>query len=366
MKPDTTNYTPIDYAKEACDNIIRRFTPNELPPAERFHYHQGVSLAGMQKTWKLTGEQKYFDYIKAWVDKHIDEKGVVHNSNTYELDDIQPGILLYDIYEKTGDERYKIALDDLIARLKKMPRTPEGGFEHKPAPGNQLWLDSLYMGGPILATYGKVFNDPLCFEIVVFNAILMEARTRDPKTGLLYHAYDVLRERPWADPVTGCSPEFWCRAIGWVPVAIYEDLDYMPELFFGVDEMKRIASDLLHALVPFQDEKTGLWYEVVNRGDDPANWLETSSTCLYAAAIAKGIVRGWLDPALRPVAEKAYEGVISRLQWDENGIVVNGVCIGTGVGDYQWYIDRPTTQNDLHGMGAFLHMCVAMEELRKM
>ena len=38
-------------------------------------------------------------------------------------------------------------------------------------------------------------------------------------------------------------------------------------------------------------------------------------------------------------------------------ILMVAVSIGTGVGDYQHYIHRPTSVNDLHGVGAFLLMC---------
>ena len=40
---------------------------------------------------------------------------------------------------------------------------------------------------------------------------------------------------------------------------------------------------------------------------------------------------------------------------------MGGVCIGTGVGDYRHYCERPTSVNDLHGVGAFLLMCAQME-----
>lgn len=43
---------PLDYAKEACETMIRLYSAEELPPKGRFHYHQGV----MCKTAALCGE----------------------------------------------------------------------------------------------------------------------------------------------------------------------------------------------------------------------------------------------------------------------------------------------------------------------
>ena len=84
---------------------------------------------------------------------------------------------------------------------------------------------------------------------------------------------------------------------------------------------------------------------------------------LYVAAICKAVRRGFLDRSYLRFARKGYEGIISRLKWDEKGIIIDGVCIGTGVGDYEHYLARPTSANDLHGMGAFILMCQEAEQV---
>ena len=68
--------TPLDYAKAACDSKMR-MPAEALPPKGRFHYHAGVFLRGMQKTYELCGEDKYYDYVKKWVDDQISEDGNV-------------------------------------------------------------------------------------------------------------------------------------------------------------------------------------------------------------------------------------------------------------------------------------------------
>lgn len=353
---------PISYAMEACDTIMRKFKAEDLPPKPQFHYHAGVFLSGMIKTYHLCKDEKYFQYVKDFVDFYVDKEGEVHHSR-FHMDDMQAGVLMYDLYERTGEEHYKKALTKLVNIVIEQKRNPEGGFWHGIDTVDQMWLDSLYMGGPIVAQYGQMFNRPLCFEVCAYQAWLMEKSCKDEKTGLLYHAYDYTRSMPWADPVTGKSPEFWGRAMGWVPVAIEEDLDYIPEDFGKRGEMIRIVTDLLKALVPYQDEETGLWYQVVNKGYDPRNWLETSCSCLYVAALCKAVRKGYLDKSYLKFAKKGYEGIINRLKWDEKGIIVDNVCIGTGVGDYEHYLNRPTHANDLHGMGAFILMCQEAEQV---
>ena len=59
---------PLDYAKASMDTMMRKWEAPKLPPEGRFHYHQGVFLSGMYKSYELCKEEKYFDYIKSWVD----------------------------------------------------------------------------------------------------------------------------------------------------------------------------------------------------------------------------------------------------------------------------------------------------------
>ncbi|KRF08161.1 glycosyl hydrolase family 88 [Paenibacillus sp. Soil766] len=358
MKQDTL--TPIQWAEKACEALMAKFEPEQLPP-DRFHYHQGVFLSGMEKCWRETNDDKYYTYIKRWVDSQILADGSIKKYNPEELDDIQPGVLLYNLYEQTSDERYKKALHTLVPLLKSWKTNPSGGFWHKERYPNQMWLDGLYMAGPIAVQFGETFGEAEYFDMMTYQAILMEKHTKDPNTGLLYHGWDETKAAVWADPVTGLAPEFWGRAIGWYPVALLEMFEYLPADHKDKAELTSILQDLLIALIPYQDAATGLWYQVVDKGDISDNWLENSCTALYVHAIAKAVRFGYLDAKYLTYAWKGYQGVIDTLKFDENGHVIIGqICIGTGIGDYAHYIARPTSENDLHGAGAFILMCVEM------
>ena len=352
------DHTALEYAKMACDTLMKKFAAEELPPQGRFHYHQGVFLSGMQKTYELCGEEKYYDYIKAWVDSIIDENGTITKFDKTQLDDMEPGVLLFMLYKKTGDERYKTALDTLLPLIKDFPKNPEGGFWHKGRYPQQMWLDGLYMAGPICSEYAQMFDKPEYFDLTAFQVLMMEKKTIDKNTGLWYHAWDYAKEQPWANKETGHSPEFWGRSIGWVPVAIFEDLGYFPDDYKDKPEMVRAATDLLKSVVKYQDAETGLWYQVVDKGYDKNNWLESSCTCLFVSALCRAVKEGYMDKSYLEYAKKGYEGIINRLKYDENGVIIDNICIGTGVGDYEHYLGRPTSANDLHGAGAFILMCV--------
>lgn len=366
MSTNTTEkLTPLQWAEKGCEALMYKFEPEQLPP-DRFHYHQGVFLSGMEKCWRETKNDKYLTYIKRWVDTQIQADGSVKKFNRDELDDIQPGVLLFNLYEQTGDERYKKALYNLVPLLKDWNKNEEGGFWHKGRYPNQMWLDGLYMAGPIATQFGSTFGESEYFDMMTFQAILMHSHTVDEKTGLLFHGWDPTKQTPWADPVTGRAPEFWGRSIGWYPVALLEMFEHLPDNHKDKAQLVKILQDLLVALVKFQDAETGRWYQVVDKGDRPENWLENSCTCLFVQAIAKAVRLGYLDAKYMDVAWKGYQGVIDTLSFDENGnVIIGNICIGTSIGDYDFYIARPTSANDLHGAGAFVLMCVEMSKAQQ-
>lgn len=353
-------FCPIAYAKAACDTMIKRFSPEQLPPIGHFHYHQGVFLSGMYQCYLLTGEEKYFDYIKGWVDSIIDKNGEIHWFSEEELDDIQPGILLFPLIDKTKDERYEKALHTLMEVLKQWPKNEIGGFWHKASCDNEMWLDGLYMAGPIQAEYASRYGEEAFLDTAVEQALLMYRCTRDEKTGLLYHAYDCTCSKYWANSKTGLAPEFWGRAIGWFLVAVLDILHFLPNTHPQYEELKQAFVNTATAVSSYRDEKSGMWYQVVDKGYREDNWLESSCTALFSYSLMRGSREGYLAKEYLEIGAKGYEGLNNTVCVTEEGLSVSGICVGTCVGDYEFYAARPTSENDLHGMGAYLLMCCEM------
>lgn len=86
-----------------------------------------------------------------------------------------------------------------------------------------------------------------------------------------------------------------------------------------------------------------------------------SCSCLYAAALARAARTGLMSAEAIDAAKRAFDGVVDSLKWQGEDIQIGHVCIGTGVGNYQFYCDRPCVTNDLHGVGAFLLMCTELQ-----
>lgn len=78
----------------------------------------------MLDMWKNTGDKRYFTYVEEWADSLINEIHL-YDMSTYNLDYINSGKVLFDLYKETGKEKYKAAMDLLVEQLKRQPRTLE-------------------------------------------------------------------------------------------------------------------------------------------------------------------------------------------------------------------------------------------------
>ncbi|WP_151737159.1 glycoside hydrolase family 88/105 protein [Paenibacillus tengchongensis] len=354
---------PMDWARRACDSLMNTYQAGELPPAHRWHYHQGVFLCGMELLWEEVQEERYIHYIREYVDGLVDDHGNLYFSRD-ELDAVQAGQLLITLYRLTGLAKYRIAAGKLRRLLQTVNRTSEGGYWHKDKYPYQMWLDGLYMAGVFSLKYADAFGEAELRKTVLEQERLMRKHMKDEATGLLYHAWDESRRMPWADPDTGCSPEFWSRSLGWYGLAVSQFLDLLPEDEPGHEELSRELAGFTAALIRYQDKESGLWYQVTDKGDRPDNWLETSGSCLFVYTLAKAVNRGIAPPGAANAAHIGYEGLIRVLKQDDYGrLILPDICIGTSAGDYENYATRPKVANDLHGVGALVMACVEMARL---
>jgi len=358
--------TALFYATSACDTMMKKYEGAKLPPEGHFYYHQGVFLSGVYKIFQAGKDKKLFEYMKSWVDAVVDDAGVIDVFDKGQLDYCQSGILLFPLLEEqdsmeSGEQKYKIAIEKIAQTISEYPVNRVGGFWHNVGCVEQMWLDGLYMAGPFCTMYGKKFDNKDFTELAIRQIFLMREHTKDAETGLWYHAWDPLKKLPWANQKTGLSPEFWGRSVGWVPVAILDMLDNISGTHEKYFEICELVVELISAVCKYQSED-GRWFQVVNKGGQEGNWLENSCSCLFVAAIYKAVRKGILDSQYIEKAKKGYDGIIADLKWEDENLLIGGVCVGTGVGDYEHYCNRPTSTNDLHGVGAFLIMCAEIEE----
>jgi unsaturated rhamnogalacturonyl hydrolase len=341
-----------------------------------WHYKHGLLFKGIYHLWQQTGDGRYWQSVANYVDQFVTDSGDIrtYHQDEYNIDQINPGKLLFPLYQQTGAAKYQQAIHKLREQLRHHPRTHEGGLWHKQIYPYQMWLDGIYMGSVFYAQYAAHFNEPEAFDDVAFQFLTIEKHTRDPQTGLLYHAWDESRQMPWANPVTGCSPHFWSRAIGWYVMALVDVLEFFPPDHPACSEFTAVLERTLTAVIPYQDTATGLWWQVLDQGSRPGNYLEASGTSMFIYAIAKGVQDGRLAPHWLPTAQRAFTGLLQNLVTvDDTGqIDLHGICATAGLGgtpyrdgSFDYYVNEPIITNDLHGVGSFLLAAVELEKATK-
>ena len=338
----------------------------------KWTYDMGVILKGMEDLWYKTGDAKYFNYMQKQVDFFVKADGSIktYKGEDFNIDNVCNGRILMSLFKVTNNEKYWKAITTLRNQLNKQPRTKEGGFWHKKIYPNQMWLDGLYMAEPFYTEHAEFTNDTVAFNDIANQFIWMEQHSRDAKTGLLYHAWDESKEQKWANKTTGCSPNFWSRAMGWYATALVDVLDYFPENHPKQKELIAILNRLVVAIEK-QQTQSGLWLDVMTV-NDKKNYLEASASCQFVYAIAKGVRKGYIPTTKIAIAKKGYDGIVKQFIKEENGQTnLTGTVKVSGLGgnpyrdgSFEYYMSEPVIDNDPKGLGVFLMASNEIEMLK--
>lgn len=344
---------PSDWSRAVIDSTMTRYTPAKLPG---WGYTIGLYLYGQYLFYKRTGEKKYLDYIIGWYDRFITDSGISNSFNN--LDSMRSCQMLPYLFAETGKKKYKTAADQLRKRFPSYPRTSDGGMFHATSKVGQLWGDGVYMAQPFLALYGASFNDTTySFEESAKNIAVYFSHLKEPAKGLLYHAYDEDGSESWASGTGHHSKYHWARAIGWFGMATIDILELLPANHPRRATLVGVVQFLAAGFQKWQDQASGRWFQVVDRGGDSKNWLETSASSMYTFMMARGVERGYLPASYQAVADKGYAGVLKKVTVGSDGLTnITDICEGTNVGDLSYYYARARKTNDFHGLGAFLIM----------
>lgn len=338
----------------------------------KWEYKPSFVLLSFQKLYKQTQKRKYNTYIKEYADTFIDSAGSIshYELKDYNIDLVNPGKLLFDLYKDTQDSRYLKAMQLLKKQLEGQPRTASGGFWHKKIYPNQMWLDGLYMETPFYTQYTTTFEDGKNLDDVANQITIIHANSFDSTTGLPFHAWDESKQIAWANKVTGTSPTIWSRAVGWYMMALVDVLDYFPKDHPKQKELVSYLNQIASAVAKKQDA-SGLWYQITDIGNKNGNYLEASGSAMFAYAFAKGVKKGYLPNRYKKRANSAFEGLLKNLvKIDQDGEVhLSQISHSAGLGgtpfrdgSNKYYLDAKKFEDNSIGVGAFI---LAALELNK-
>ena len=356
------------------DQLIEQSTP-ECPvwniekiregSKSTWNYIDGCMIKAIIELFLITRNHRYLDFADAFTGRFVREDGSIesYDPKEYNLDHVNAGKTLFDLYKLTGKEKYRRAMDTVYSQLKEQPRTSTGNFWHKKIYPHQIWLDGLYMAQPFYMQYEAEYNGCKNCEDSYQQFLQVYGRMRDPLNGLYYHAYDDSRQMFWCDKVTGLSENFWLRAMGWYAMALIDTMEVMPEsMACQKARLNAIYKELIDAMLPYQDQATGMWYQVVNRGGIAPNYLEESGSAIFAYAIMKSVRLHYLPEEYFKYGQKAFDGICSTYLSEKDGsLQLGGICLVTGLGNtdmregtFEYYMREPVVENEAKGIAPLI------------
>lgn len=343
-----------------------------------------------------------FDWSKPWF-LSVKEYGETYSNSVPtgggSLDDLNAVKLYIGLYNNTNatdadKSNYKTAIGLAQEGLKahnnsnsiqsgtlaeKAGYTVLGGWFHKTAYNNQMWLDGAYMGSALLAqivnfngtgthVFGSTTED---WDMVTKQLNIVWNMCWNSTDKLMYHAFEAnagtgtsnSHADTWAGlngktkPYTFHSAAYWGRANAWYLMALVDVLEAMKnanqENSTNYTTLKQHLADLAAGIAARQDATTGGWYQVMDKdasftassynsnwNGKPAsvtNYIETSATAIFAAAYFKAVRLGLLSTSpydYKTIAKNAFEGLVNNYTYlDANGdMQIWGSCRSAGLG----------------------------------
>ncbi len=347
--------------------FIRQFLSQYKPYKTYWNYEDGCVLKGCFDLYAATGDEAYRRFVLDYLNQFVAQDGSIPNYELrqYNIDSINSGKALFFGLDQTGEERYEKAIEFHMQRLREHPRCAMcGNFWHKTLYPEQIWLDGLYMAQPFYMAYEMRFDKMANVADIASQYANVRKYLFCDEKQLYYHACDTARQQPWANKETGCSPNFWLRSMGWYVMSLIDCIDLLSEQLY---EHYRLLIDLFReaiaGMIQYRDEATGLYYQVIDHGHNPDNYLETSGSAMMAYALLKGVRLGVLDAEkYLPMGKQCMESLIrDKLIQDEDGLHLKDICAVAGLGPGEkrdgsvaYYLSEPRICNDSKGVGPFM------------
>lgn len=323
------------------------------PTGLRWDWGEAAMMIGLWNLALATGEERYLDFIQAWLEHHIERGYMISTSDT-----CAPAALAIALLEDGREQaRYEPVVMDALSYLREDAlRVSNGGLSHfgtLDVFGIELWADSLFMFGNVFTRWGEYAAaqqalDDYTFQYEAFADLMQD------DNGLFVHAAESQFEQ---------EPDvYWARANGWITAAGYDHLRVRRNLEQPLPEMALIAREQVAAIIDTQDPATGLWWTVINRPGE--TYLETSASALFIYGMARGWRYGYLGDKVLPAIALGLEGLATQIvdgdgqPFDPSSStgapVVTGTSQPTSVGTFDYYANIGVQDDIPYGIGAVL------------
>jgi unsaturated rhamnogalacturonyl hydrolase len=259
---------------------------------------------GWLQAWQRTGDHRYYQWARQWIDSCIKIKTTITHVNDGLL-----GYAALVVYQNEGGAD-RLAFAQRVADYftHKAPRTADGTLVHD---ANRVWVDTLLGTVPFLVEMSRVSGNNSFIDEAANQVIKHAGHLQDPISGLYRHAWDAS-----GNSLNGQA--YWGRGNGWAMLADTAILSAITTTHPARLTILNIMQKQAAGLKPLQ-AASGLWHTVLSRTD---SYLETSASALIGYALREGAERGWLNRnSYSPAARAALLGVWRQVLPD--GIVTN-------------------------------------------
>ena len=336
---------------------LTQYVVEEYMPAKDYiwNWNEAVFLKSAVVRCENNMDKDYlFPYIQTAVDSTFGD------ANGHHPNAVISGLGLAYLAHTTGESRYKDKAYEIFEQYKNIPRATNGGVSHREEV-IELWDDTVYMVGEFLMQMYKLTGNKEFLLEAISQLKKHAEKLEDPETGLWYHGWDndtIPSQDPccqpgWAENPNRRNNEFWGRGNGWILMTLVDLMELLPENDENYPYLEASLTQKLNTLYPLQDEKTGHWYQLPIYPGEEGNFIESSSTAMYAYAAAKGIALGIL-PADKymPMIDRAYAGLeANSLQPVGKYLKMKNICDGTCIGDKDYYYNRGIVNERAYAFG---------------
>ena len=321
---------------------------------------------------------------EAFFRDNILEDGSVRDYADGSVDSVQPARALQRLIPDSAEaERYRAAIQWIYSRLENQRKYPACGNNYlhvqnengRPAAGvlkYPIFLDGLYMTQPFLARCAAdIRGGQLTLtdrEGAAVSAEDLEAEILRRYTWVQAYLYDgdlELYQHAWDVSGGKGNGHYWGRGIGWLAISMADVIEILPE-GPGRERIKGILVQLLDGMLIWQDDVSGMWYNVVNRGEDlPENRTETSVTAMMAYALVKAWNGGYApgDHYLEKGMEAFHAVIRDKAEIRDGEIHIRDTYLKSGVGDTdEYYCREGYTTDEAKGTAALIMAAAEIEK----
>lgn len=143
-----------------AENYIAEYFKNYRYAETYGDEEDGRALLASGQMYAITGDQEYFSFIKKYFDRFLSENGEISGGSEDGLKAgwVNAGRCLFLLYDKTGEEKYRKAVEAVMDRLRTWPRCENGNFACGTEQTEAVSVDALYLIQPFYMAYETVYD----------------------------------------------------------------------------------------------------------------------------------------------------------------------------------------------------------------